>query len=115
MDIRQFDGDILDWLPDHPGSVLMQRNYVQQVNLPGIGEAIEGAKGLGVDHIDLSNLKMTSVERPSRRAGLSNGRSRQRTNDDVGQDRRRRSAQRRIQVQYRRLGSYKWEEFSEYN
>ena len=49
LDIRQFDGDILDWLPDHPGSVLMQRNYVQQLNLTGIGEAIEGAKGLGVD------------------------------------------------------------------
>ena len=29
--MRQFDGDIIDWLPGEHGSVLMARNYVPEV------------------------------------------------------------------------------------
>jgi dipeptidyl aminopeptidase/acylaminoacyl peptidase len=116
LDIRQFDGDILDWLPDHPGSVLMQRNYVQQVNLTGIGDAIEGVKGLGVDHIDLSNLKVSPVERPSADAQeyLTDGRGNIRMMTlakTSGGD----QLTGVYKFQYRRLGSSKWEDFSEYH
>src|SRR4051794_6222740 len=115
LGLRQFDGDILDWLPDQPGSVLMQRNYLQQVNLTGIGEAIDGAKGLGVDHIDLSNLKVTPIERPSADAQeyLTDGRGNVRmvTSAKSGGGEQLTGE---YKVQYRRAGSAKWEDFSEY-
>ena len=116
LDIRQFDGDILDWLPDRPGSVLMQRNYVQQANLTGIGDPTEGAKGLGVDRIDLSSLKVTPVERPAAEAQeyLTDGRGNVRMmalaktsgGDQLTGD---------FKFKYRRAGSDKWEDFSEFN
>jgi dipeptidyl aminopeptidase/acylaminoacyl peptidase len=116
LDIRQFDGEILDWLPERPGSVLMQRHYVQQANLTGVGSPIEGMKGLGVDRIDLSSLKTTAVERPDQHAQeyLTDGRGNVRmmmlaktTGDQqlTGV----------YKFRYRRAGSNKWEDFSEYN
>jgi acetyl esterase/lipase len=115
MDIRQFDGDILDWSPDHPGSVLMQRNYVQQANLTGIGEAVEGAKGLGVDRIDLSNLKITPIERPVEDAEeyLTDGRGNVRimalAKTSGGGE-----LTGIYHFKFRRAGSTKWEDFSDY-
>ena len=116
LDIRQFDGDILDWLPDQPGSVLMQRNYVQQANITGIGDPEEGAKGLGVDRIDLSNLKVTHVERPAEeaKAYLTDGRGNVRmmmlaTTSGGG------ALTGVYKFKYRRAGSAKWEDFSTYS
>jgi dipeptidyl aminopeptidase/acylaminoacyl peptidase len=59
--IRQFDGDILDWLPDQPGSVLMARNYVREVGTTG-SKIADNRSGLGVDRIDLASLKIAAVE-----------------------------------------------------
>jgi dipeptidyl aminopeptidase/acylaminoacyl peptidase len=116
MDIRQFDGDVLDWLPDRPGSVLMQRNYVQQVNLSGLGDTIEGAKGLGVDRIDLSNLKITPVERPAEDAQdyLTDGRGNVRMMmlaKTIGGS----ELTGVYKFRYRRVGSDRWDDFSEYD
>ncbi|MFL6760326.1 alpha/beta hydrolase family protein [Sphingomonas sp.] len=61
--LRQFDGEILDWLPDGPGSVLMTRNYVPAVDTIG-SHLGDNREGLGVDRIDLATLKSTRVERP---------------------------------------------------
>ena len=51
--VEQFDGNIIDWLPDEQGSVLMQRNY-------------PGAEGyryrIGVDHIQIDPFKVATVE-----------------------------------------------------
>jgi hypothetical protein len=43
--LRQYDGDILDWLPNDPGSVLMARAYVGERSRPGSNSAIS-AKAL---------------------------------------------------------------------
>ena len=112
MDIRQFDGDILDWLPDRPGSVLMQRHYVQHANLTGVGAPIEGVKGLGVDRIDLSNLKITTIERPAEDAQdyLTDGRGNVRimTLAKAAGDGALTGV---YKIKYRRAGSDKWEDF----
>jgi dipeptidyl aminopeptidase/acylaminoacyl peptidase len=115
LDLRQFDGDILDWLPDRPGSILMQRNYVQQANLTGIGEATEGQKGLGVDRIDLSKLKFTSVERPAEDAQdyLTDGRGNVRIMT-LAKTAGGGELTGVYKIKYRRTGSDKWEDFSDY-
>ena len=57
----QFDGDILDWLPDTDGEVLMARHYVSN---GAQFSAILGPKedGLGVERIDVSTMRSTQVE-----------------------------------------------------
>jgi dipeptidyl aminopeptidase/acylaminoacyl peptidase len=57
-EIRQFDGSIVDWLPDQPGSILMARNYVPQY----YQGAASGKDGVGVDRIDLETMKVVPVE-----------------------------------------------------
>lgn len=49
----QFDGEIIDWLPDEQGSVLMQRDYAGQHGAP---------VRIGVDHIQLEPFKVSVVE-----------------------------------------------------
>ena len=72
---RQYDGTILDWLPDSKGSVLIARNYVPDVSSTGNYNR-ETREGLGVDRIDLSDLKVTHVESPQQAADeyLTDGR-----------------------------------------
>ncbi len=55
-------GDIIDWLPDENGSVLMIRNYVPD-NYTGrlVGSS---ALGLGVDRIDTRTLEVSHVVQP---------------------------------------------------
>jgi dipeptidyl aminopeptidase/acylaminoacyl peptidase len=62
--LRQFDGDILDWLSQQ-GAVLMAREYVPEVGTTGSHRA-DRRKGLGVDKIDLATLKDQVVEAPNR-------------------------------------------------
>lgn len=75
--IRQFDGEIVDWSREQPGSVLMARRYVPQVELGAMGVA-DTREGLGVDRIDLTTLKSAAIEPPNDRAAqyLSDGRGR---------------------------------------
>ena len=61
--IRQFDGEILDWQPEQPGTVLMARNYVKEIGKTG-SNISDSRSGLGVDRIDLASLKVASVEQP---------------------------------------------------
>jgi dipeptidyl aminopeptidase/acylaminoacyl peptidase len=49
----QFDGNIIDWLPDEQGSVLMQRNYASEQG---------GPQRIGVDHMQVDPLKVKVVE-----------------------------------------------------
>jgi dipeptidyl aminopeptidase/acylaminoacyl peptidase len=115
LGIHQFDGDILDWLPDDPGSVLMQRNYVQQANNTGVGDPVEGDEGLGVDKIQLSSLRVSTVEPVQKEAQsyMTDGRGNVRMemlakmNGD--------SLSGAFKFKYRRAGSSKWEDFSDFD
>lgn len=51
----QFDGEILDWLPDTNGALLMQRTYAGNIGYPD---------RVGVDHIELEPFKVHTVEPP---------------------------------------------------
>ncbi len=65
--LRQFDGSILDWLPDESGKVLMARDYIPEAGKAGT-RIVRSEDGLGVDRIDLSTLRAERVESPDRRA-----------------------------------------------
>jgi len=61
--LRQYDGEILDWLPDDPNAVLMARTYLREVGTTGT-RFNDSREGLGVDRIDLTTLKPQTVEPP---------------------------------------------------
>ena len=73
--LRQYDGTVLDWLPDEQGSVLMARVYVPELGETGNYNR-DTREGLGVDRVDLANLKITHVEppRPAAANYLTDGR-----------------------------------------
>ena len=60
------DGQILDWLPDLDGSVLMARHYRPDDHTGTLIGSDE--EGLGVDQVDTRNLKSRSIEKPRRDA-----------------------------------------------
>lgn len=66
--IRQFDGEVLDWLPDGNGSVLMMRQYMPETGTTGT-RMVRNKNGAGVDRIDTLTLKVTGVEAPEPDAG----------------------------------------------
>jgi acetyl esterase/lipase len=113
--LRQFDGEILDWLPDQQGSVLMARHYVpdegSETNI------IDTREGLGVDRINLSTIKATRIEppKPFVESYITDGRGNVRMmmlSNTTGPDS---DLTGRYSFKFRRAGSPKWEAFSEYN
>jgi dienelactone hydrolase len=73
--IRQYDGEIIDWMPGQNGSVLMSRSYVPEAGRIGT-RMVRTTEGLGVDRIDTRTARSSSVERPSPTAAqfISDGR-----------------------------------------
>lgn len=65
--IRQFDGDIIDWLPGEDGSVLMSREYVPEAGRTG-SRISRSKDGIGVDRLDTLTLKSKPVEAPRKAA-----------------------------------------------
>lgn len=98
--LRQFDGDVLDWL-DQTGSVLMQRpNFT------------DWAAGLAVDRVDTRTHKSVSVEKAVRNVGryfadgAGNVRLRARvTNTPLG------LLESQINYEYRLAGARDWRNF----
>ena len=60
---RQFDGEVLDWLPGGGGSVLMGRVYVPE-SRTGTRTVLQIKRGYGVDRINTLTLQATPVEAP---------------------------------------------------
>jgi dienelactone hydrolase len=57
-----YGGEIIDWLPDETGSLLMIRNYLQDARTGSrFGSS---ARGLGVDRIDTRTLEVSHVLPP---------------------------------------------------
>lgn len=73
--LRQFDGEILDWLANDDNAVLMAREYVPE-DSSKFTKIVRKTDGLGVDRIDMTSLKSTRVEAPTTDADyfLSDGR-----------------------------------------
>src|SRR5260370_10473670 len=57
-----YGGDIIDWLPDENGAVMMVRNYLPDDHLGT--HLASSEQGLGVDRIDTRTLAVRRIERP---------------------------------------------------
>jgi acetyl esterase/lipase len=69
-----YGGEVIDWLPDADGAVLMTRVYLPNEHL---GSLVGSKKeGLGVDEVDTRTLQARQVERPGETAQgyISDGR-----------------------------------------
>ena len=75
----QFDGRIIDWLPDEQGTVLMQRNYAGEGGSP---------ERIGVDRIQINPFKVRVVEPAIARDVdyMTDGHGIIRLRDDIGTD-----------------------------
>jgi dipeptidyl aminopeptidase/acylaminoacyl peptidase len=107
-------GEVIDWLPEKDGVVLMIRHYVPDDH---VGTRLASSKeGVGVDEIDTRNLKTTVVEPPKESAVryLSDGHGAIRVMGAIGP----RSAGQDTGIHlfyYRAPGSEQWLKLSEYN
>jgi dipeptidyl aminopeptidase/acylaminoacyl peptidase len=108
-------GDVIDWLPDEDGAVLMSREHLADDHT---GSQIGASKaGLSVDHIDTATLKIKTLEQPKDGAieYLTDGRgnirivgfraARGATGQDTGI----------FSYQYRLPDSTQWRKLSSYN
>jgi dipeptidyl aminopeptidase/acylaminoacyl peptidase len=106
--VRQFDGGIIDWLPQQPGAVLMARSYMAEVGTTGTNVA-RTSSGLGVDRIDLASMKVTQVENPRDAASdyMTDGQGNVRI--QVIEDAYSEDLTGKIRYKYRKAGSKNWE------
>jgi dipeptidyl aminopeptidase/acylaminoacyl peptidase len=113
--IRQFDGEILDWLPDDQGSVLMARNYVPEANTLGTNIS-DKRSGVGVDRMELASLKASRVESPREDVGsyMTDGRGNVRLIDFRQTDHAGRLTG-ILNFRFRTAGSREWKPLGEYN
>jgi dipeptidyl aminopeptidase/acylaminoacyl peptidase len=111
--IRQFDGDILDWLPDEDGAVLMAREYVPEAGKMGTNIVRRG-DGMGVDRIDVRTMKVSKIEAAIKNADffISDGRGAVRIKGFRPERGSTGQLASRLQYHYRRPGSNDWQEFS---
>jgi dienelactone hydrolase len=112
--LRQFDGEVLDWLPGSPGSVLMEREYHAETGTTGTHMG-DTRSGIGVDRVDLSTLKPTTLEPPRSWASdyMSDGRGNVRllaSSEKSGSD-----LTGVTKWRYRTKGSSDWKAFGEYD
>lgn len=61
--IQLYGGDVIDWLPDEDGAVLMARKYLPDDHLGS--RSGSSAEGLGVDWLDTRTLTVKHVEPPT--------------------------------------------------
>lgn len=111
--LRQFDGGIIDWLPQQPGAVLMARNYVSEIGVTGTNVARSGS-GLGVDRIDLATMKVTALESPKDLASEYRTDGHGNVRLQVIDDRLDGQLTGKTRFKYRKLGSRNWEPLGQY-
>jgi hypothetical protein len=109
--LRQFDGQIIDWLPGGGGAVLMAREFVPEVSRTG-SKISRNLEGLGVTKIDTVSLRLSEVEPPKRDATdyLTDGRGTVRLIKFSEQ--RDQLLTGRVKYSYRRAGSREWRELN---
>jgi len=66
--IRQYDSQVIDWLVNSDGQVLVNRLYVPEADTTG-KLVYRVKKGWGVDRLDLTSMRSNVVESPRQAAG----------------------------------------------
>ena len=113
--LRQYDGEILDWLPGDGNAVLMARDYVPEGRTGT--RLVRSDDGLGVDKIDIRTLKTTVVENADRTASdfISDGRGNVRIRAVRSSRVAGEQMGSRINYFYRRKSSSGWAELGSYD
>lgn len=62
--LRQFDGAIIDWMPQDGRRVLMTRTFVPEGYNPNATNISRSKSGVGVVLVDVTSLKTETVEQP---------------------------------------------------
>lgn len=115
--IRQFDGEILDYLPGGDGgAVLMAREYVPEVGRVDTKLARK-VEGLGVDKVDTLSLASDPVERPNKQAGdfMTDGRGNVRVMTVQPVAGATGYAGSKVLYKYRTPGSAEWKDLGDYD
>ena len=110
----QYDGDIIDYLPEDDGAVLMSRNYTPDAH---IGSRMgSDAEGLGVDWLDTRTLKTRRIIAPLKDAFryLSDGRGTVRIMGQRGTDSSGYKST-NLTFYYRPVGSTEWRKLCQYD
>jgi hypothetical protein len=115
---RQYDGEIIDWLPAAGGSVLMERSYVPEEGR-GATRMVRGSAGLGVDRVDTNTSKVSVVEGARRDASfyLSDGVGNVRVMGAAGTQNAANSAEMltgKTRYYYRPTGTHDWRTLIDY-
>ncbi|MDF7775872.1 S9 family peptidase [Sphingomonas sp. AOB5] len=66
LGVAQNGGQVIDWLPDADGNVLMTRVFVPEAD--PTTRIVESREGYGVERVDATSLRRTVVEQPRRDA-----------------------------------------------
>jgi dipeptidyl aminopeptidase/acylaminoacyl peptidase len=108
--LRQYDTDIIDWLGGNNSKVLMVRAYVPEAGKLNT-RIIRTKSGLGVDRLDVENLKFDQVESPNDSASgyMSDGKGAVRLMT-VAEYTPQGYLSGRVRYHYRSPGSSDWEE-----
>lgn len=110
---RQYDGEVLDWLPGGGGSVLMARQYVRESGNSAT-RMVRRKSGFGVDRIDTLTLKSTTVEPARQEVGeyMTDGLGTVRLMSlmDIDSD----QLTGRTKYNYREAGSREWKPLTDY-
>lgn len=111
--IRQFDGDVLDWLTGENDAVLMMRDYVPEASKMDT-KIIRTADGRGVDQLNTRTLEVTKIESASKAADLflTDGRGNIRIKGYTPEHSGFRELSARTLYHYRLQGSKEWIPFS---
>ena len=114
--IRQFDGEILDWLPGQNGAVLMERTYMPEAYKMNT-RIVRDKQGLGVDRIELPSMKASPIE-PARDGAsdfMSDGRGNVRLMTTAGTVAHDTALSGEFKYHFRARGSKDWQDLGEYN
>jgi len=109
--IRQYDSQVIDWLVNSDGQVLVNRLYVPETDTTG-KLVYRIKKGWGVDRLDVTSLKSNVVESPRQAAGYqTDGLGNVRLMWIVG-ERHSGVLTGEIKYLYRMAGSRDWKDFA---
>jgi dipeptidyl aminopeptidase/acylaminoacyl peptidase len=114
--LRQFDGAVLDWLPNDPGSVLMARTYAAERERAG-SHIRDTRDGLAIDRIDLETLQSSQVESGRRDASdyMTDGRGNVRIMEVPSARGEEQELTGLLRYKYRPRASKDWKPFVEYS
>ena len=109
--IRQYDSQVIDWLVNSDGQVLVNRLYVPEADTTG-KLVYRVKKGWGVDRLDLTSMRSNVVESPRQAAGYqTDGLGNVRLMSVFG-DRHSGSVTGEIKYFYRTTGSRDWKDLT---